>query len=144
MQHANNCNNCHHFHADPEQEGVFGECRKNAPVQMPQDVAGTQPGYSHKIYLGTWPAVFGDDLCSQHQESATVTANDTTESEVLRGSTKAACDERSTHAVNIDHIAESVCDAIDKHYDKNVEQLVDIHRQIDTLKAHIMDQGATQ
>jgi hypothetical protein len=65
MQQVKNCNNCKHFHADPEQEGVFGDCRKNAPITMPQAIADSQPGYSRVIYMGTWPAVFGDHVCSE-------------------------------------------------------------------------------
>lgn len=96
MQQAKNCNNCKHFHADPEQEGVFGDCRKNAPVPMPQDIAGSQPGYSCVIYMGTWPAVFGDDLCSQHQNRATEAANTTADTEAPRDRNDAYGDARST------------------------------------------------
>lgn len=137
MQQLNTCNNCIHFHADPEQEGVFGDCRKNAPVPMPQDIAGSQPGYSRIIYMGTWPAVFGDDVCSEFwpfplsvdelmRPARTEAANAPIDTKAPRGSDTAAGDERSiTEQVN----------GINSRLTNSVANLLD---DIESIKALIM------
>ena len=172
MQNVKNCKTCKHFYADPEQEDVFGDCRKNAPVPMPQEIAGAQPGYRRTLYMGTWPQVFGDDVCSQYwpfpllvdelmRPAAALDENSLADAEVLRGSTKAAGDARSIPAEDVDRMVANICAkidinalsdrctemvlaGIDKHFDNQVEQLVDINRRVDALKALVANREAKQ